>query len=100
MYGPSFTNYRDRYQTMAQDFVGGAKPGAVFMGISGEYTSFAEIAWRIDTARAAGARGQALFSYSLFDQRGYWQALRDGPYKEIATPDWPLLSAPGDAPAS
>lgn len=100
MYGPSFTNYRDRYETMARDFVSGARPGAVFMGISGEYTSFAEIAWRIDTARAAGARGQALFSYSLFDQRGYWQALRDGPYREIATPDWPLVSAPSDGPGS
>ncbi len=89
MYGPSFTLYRDRYQTMTQDFVQGAGQGGVFMGITGEYTSFTEIAWRIETARSLGARGQAFFSYRLMDERGYWQALRDGPYREPAAPDWP-----------
>lgn len=100
MYGPSFTNYRDRYDTMTQDFVAGGQPGAAVMGITGEYSTFSEIAWRIETARARGARGQALFSYRLFDQRGYWQALRDGPYREPAAPDWPALPAPGQGPGS
>ncbi len=98
MYGPSFTNYRDRYRVSAEDFVGGSRPGAVFMGISAEYSNFAEIAWRIETARACGARGQTFFSYSLVDQRGFWQALRDGPYAEVVAPDWPVISAPGEAP--
>jgi len=100
MYGASFTTYRDRFQTMTQDFVGGSRPGAVYMGIYGDYANFDDIAWRIDNARANGARGQTFFSYRLVDQHGYWPALRNGPYRELAAPDWPAVSAPGDAPGT
>jgi uncharacterized lipoprotein YddW (UPF0748 family) len=89
LYTQSVHGYRDRFEQLCHDFVGHSQPGSVFAGIQGDYTSFEEIAWRIETARAAGARGQALFSYRLFDQNGYWPHLRNGPYKNVALPDWP-----------
>ena len=89
LYTYSVHDYRDRFAQLTNDFVRNSRPGPVYIGIEGDYQSFTEIAWRIETARAAGARGQSLFSYRLFDQYNHWQALRDGPYKEVTVPDWP-----------
>ncbi len=93
LYTVSIHDYRDRFAQLTQDFVNSARPGSVVIGIEGNYDSFpdpfAEIAWRIETARQAGARGQCLFSYRLFDERNYWQALRNGPYRTPAIPNWP-----------
>ena len=93
LYGPSFTNYRDRFEILAHDFVAGSQPGAAILGITGEYDSFDEIAWRIETARTAGAQGQAILSYGALAREewaghNYWQAFRDGPYSQIAVPNW------------
>ncbi|MDI7275444.1 MAG: family 10 glycosylhydrolase [Anaerolineae bacterium] len=93
LYTASVHDYRDRFAQLSQDFVSGAQTGGVVIGIEGNYDNFAdpfaEIAWRIEAARQAGARGQCLFSYRLFDERNYWQALRDGPYRTPAAPNWP-----------
>ena len=89
LYSASIHDVRERFEVLARDFVAGSQPGGVVIGIGGDYASFAEIAGRIEVARAVGARGQALFSYRLLDERDYWRSLRDGPYQRIAIPNWP-----------
>lgn len=88
LYGSAVRDYRERYEILAHDFVDGSAPGGAILGVIGDYDSFLDIAGRIAVARAAGARGQALFSYRLFDERNYWQALRQGPYARAARPNW------------
>ena len=82
-YLSSITNDDARYETVLGDFVTRAGGEHVAAGITTSYNDFATIARRIDQARQAGAAGQALFSYGLINQHGYWDALRSGPY---ATP--------------
>ena len=82
-YLSSITNDDARYETVLGDFVTRAGGEHVAAGITTSYNDFATIARRIDQARQAGAAGQALFSYGLINQHGYWDALRNGPY---ATP--------------
>ena len=95
LYSVSFHDYPDRYKAMVQNFVQGSGSGAVIAGIQPDYTSFSDIAWRIEAARDNGAKGEAFLSYHvLWDQehtygRDYWQALADGPYQRPAVPYWP-----------
>jgi uncharacterized lipoprotein YddW (UPF0748 family) len=89
LYSPTVHDYPDRFETLARDYVAGSGPGAVFLGIGGDYGSFDAISDRIEIARRVGARGQGLFSFRLVDERNYWQQLRDGPYREPAEPNWP-----------
>jgi uncharacterized lipoprotein YddW (UPF0748 family) len=88
LYGPTTRDYLDRFEALARDHVAGTLPGGAVLGIATDYGSFNDIAARIDIARKLGARGQALFSYRGLEEHGYWQALRDGPYAEPATPNW------------
>lgn len=83
LYLASITSDDAKYQALVEDFVERAGGEHVLAGITATYDDFAVIARRIDIARAAGAAGQALFSYGHVNQRGYWEALRSGPY---ATP--------------
>ncbi|MGQ9684138.1 MAG: glycoside hydrolase family 10 protein [Anaerolineae bacterium] len=93
------TDCRPHFEALAADHVQGARPGAVFIGLSpyrgknsaGQelYWPADEVMWRIEEARRAGAHGQALFSYRVVNQQGLWQALRDGPYRSPALPNWP-----------
>jgi uncharacterized lipoprotein YddW (UPF0748 family) len=89
IYGPSFTSYSDRFEILAHDFVSGAQPGGAILGITADYASFTDLAWRIEVSRAAGAWGEALFSYGALNTRDYWNELRNGPYRRIAVPNWP-----------
>ena len=82
-YLSSITTDDMKYETVLGDFIARAGGEHVAAGITTSYDDFAVIARRIDQARQAGAAGQALFSYGLINQHGYWDALRDGPY---ATP--------------
>lgn len=83
LYLASITSDDAKYQALVEDFVARAGGEHVVAGITATYDDFAVIARRIDIARAAGAAGQALFSYGHLNQRGYWEALQSGPY---ATP--------------
>lgn len=82
-YLSSITTDDTKYETLLRDFIARAGGDHVAAGITASYDDFAVIAHRIDQARQAGAAGQALFSYGLINQHGYWDALREGPY---ATP--------------
>ena len=79
-YLSSITTDDAKYETVLGDFVARAGGEHVAAGITTSYDDFATIARRIDQARQAGAAGQALFSYGLINQHGYWDALRSGPY--------------------
>ena len=83
LYLSSITTDDMKFETLLRDFVARAGGEHVAAGITTSYDDFAPIARRIDQARQAGAAGQALFSYGLINQHGYWNALREGPY---ATP--------------
>lgn len=83
LYLGSITTDDDKYQALVEDFVARAGGDHVAAGITAAYDDFAVIARRIDLARAAGAAGQAIFSYGHVNQRGYWDDFVNGPY---ATP--------------
>jgi uncharacterized lipoprotein YddW (UPF0748 family) len=57
----------------------------VYPGISGNLSSFSDIATRIQYARDAGAAGHAIFSYGAVDEHGYWDYFANGPYAQPAT---------------
>ncbi len=88
LYGVTIHDHLDMYETLARDYVQGAQPGGVVLGIGGDYDSFSALADRIAVTRQVGARGQAFFSYGALDEHNYWPALRDGPYAEPAQPNW------------
>lgn len=88
LYVGSITGDDAHYQVLVEDFVARAGGEHVVAGISAAYDDFAALGRRIDLARAAGAAGQAIFSYGQLNQRGYWNALKQGPY---ATPAQALL---------
>ncbi|RME74919.1 MAG: hypothetical protein D6784_08990 [Chloroflexi bacterium] len=74
-----------RWQILLQDFLDDRSRGQIIAGIGGDYDSFETIARRIDTARQAGAGGQAIFSYGALERRGYFKRLAGGPYSVPAT---------------
>jgi uncharacterized lipoprotein YddW (UPF0748 family) len=74
-----------RWQTLMSDFIADSGGRQVLPGIGGSYDDFDAIAWRIEEARLAGAKGHALFSYGSLDAEGYWDDLAAGPYKVLAT---------------
>jgi uncharacterized lipoprotein YddW (UPF0748 family) len=88
IYGMTVDDHVDRFEALARDYVDGSQPGGVIVGISADYDSFAPVAQRIEIARQAGARGQALFSFRALDEHNYWPALREGPYQQPAEPNW------------
>ena len=77
-------NNPTRYQILVADFMELAQGRTVLPGIWGDYSAFSYIDERIRWAREAGARGQAIFSYRLLNQRDYWDELRNGPYARPA----------------
>jgi uncharacterized lipoprotein YddW (UPF0748 family) len=87
LYTITVQDYPDRFDVLVRDFVSSANGRHVWPGITADYASFDEIWSRIEMARQAGAAGQAIFSYSLINQRDYWDEFRDGPY-----------AAPADVP--
>jgi uncharacterized lipoprotein YddW (UPF0748 family) len=84
LYGTAVKDSRDRFRTLIQDFMSESHGRDVYAGIHADYDSFAEIQARIEMARQAGSRGQAIFAYSVVNQRGYWDEFRNGPYARPA----------------
>ncbi len=78
--GDSIPDDFERWEILMADFVAASAGRHVYPGIAGYYTDFEAIAERIEAARAAGAPGHAIFSYSALDQREYWDDLASGPY--------------------
>ena len=83
--------YYSRFYTLTQDFVDHDNGRFVLAGIYGgtdagmsHYDGFEDLAASIDLARQAGAAGQAIFSYGLIEERGYWDDFREGPYQQPA----------------
>lgn len=69
-----------RWEMLMVDFLNEANDRPVYPGIGGHYTDFDAISARIDAARAAGAQGHAIFSYSGLEANQAWAALAAGPY--------------------
>jgi uncharacterized lipoprotein YddW (UPF0748 family) len=91
LYTVTIKDYPDRFDVLVRDFVSNASGRHVWAGITADYASFDEIWSRITTARQAGASGQAIFSYSLINQRDYWDEFRKGPYAipaEVPPTSW------------
>jgi uncharacterized lipoprotein YddW (UPF0748 family) len=79
-----------RWQTLVADFQANSGGRHIVPGIGTGYCTFDEIAWRIETARALGTAGHALFSYGGLLANDYFDDLAAGPYAEPATvPDIP-----------
>jgi len=85
LYGTAVMNSRDRFSTLVTDFMAESYGRHVYAGIHANYASFSEIEARISMARRAGCQGQAIFAYSVVDEKGYWDEFRAGPYAQPAT---------------
>ncbi len=84
LYGTAVKDSRDRFRTLIEDFMSDSYGRHVYAGIHADYASFSEIQARIEMARQAGSQGQAIFAYSVVNQRGYWDDFRRGPYARPA----------------
>jgi uncharacterized lipoprotein YddW (UPF0748 family) len=84
LYGSAVKDNRERFKTLVQDFMSDSYGRHVYAGIHADYGSFSEIQARIDMARQAGSQGQAIFAYSVVNQKGYWDEFRGGPYARPA----------------
>lgn len=85
LYGTAVKDSRSRFKTLVADFSSESYGRHVYAGIHADYSSFAEIEARINMARNAGCQGQAIFAYSVVEQKGYWDEFRNGPYAQPAT---------------
>lgn len=74
-----------KWFVLMADFLAASGGRPVYPGIGGSYATFEDVAWRIETARAQGAQGHAIFSYRGLDSRGYWDDLASGPYSVPAS---------------
>lgn len=80
MYG-STGDIDARWEILLHDFLADSAGRPVYPGIGAHYQDFAAIAWRIETARAAGAQGHAIFSYGALEANDFWDELATGPYR-------------------
>ena len=87
LYGATMRAHPERYPVLARDFADGTGGRAV-LGIGADLDSFATIAAQIEAGRRASALGQAFFSYRALEEHNYWEALRNGPYRQPAAPNW------------
>ena len=69
------------FEQVVQAYAAETEGLSVYAGIGAEAIDAAEICRRIDTVRAAGLPGQALFRAALLDPINAWDALRQGPYQ-------------------
>lgn len=77
---------QSRWRTLVENFQGDSNGRFVIPGIGAGYCTFAEIEARINAARSLGTAGHAIFSYSGLASHGYFDDLRNGPYKQTAVP--------------
>jgi len=80
LYTGFIKNDEARFVTLVQDWLAQGDKGSVYPGITADYDDFSALARRIELTRQAGAKGHAIFSAGLLTRRGYWEALRQGPY--------------------
>ncbi len=84
IYGATFNSDFAKWQVLAEDHVRVQAGRQVWLGIGGDMPEFDRISERIAAARALGARGVAIWSAGAIDTRGYWDELREGPFKDPA----------------
>jgi uncharacterized lipoprotein YddW (UPF0748 family) len=70
-----------RWAILMNDFLADSRGLPVYPGIGAAADDIAPITWRIETARAAGAQGHAIFSYGALAARDFWDDLATGPYR-------------------
>ncbi len=75
----------EKWQILTADFQANRGGRFIIPGIGSDQTPFSEISARIDTARALGTAGHALFSYGALLSHGYFDDLKAGPYAEPAS---------------
>ncbi len=86
LYGCPALEDLGNWTAVVRDFQAHSARRYVLPGISAEVNNFSAIAERIAAARAAGAAGQALFSYTSLNAHNYWDDLANGPYAQPAAP--------------
>ncbi len=84
LYGTAVKSSRERFETLARDFMAESYGRHIYAGIHADYASFSEIQARIQLARRAGCQGEVIFAYSVVDGKGYWDDFRSGPYARPA----------------
>lgn len=77
---------QSKWYTLVADFQASAAGRWVIPGIGTGYSSFSEIATRIEMGRSLGTPGHALFSYGDLLSKGYFDDLANGPYAQPAVP--------------
>ncbi len=78
---------QERWRTLVEDFQAAGNGRMVIPGIGINYCTpddFAEIEARINLTRQLETAGHALFSYRSLAVKGYFDDLRDGPYRRPA----------------
>jgi uncharacterized lipoprotein YddW (UPF0748 family) len=84
LYGADAFQENWRWEDVMLQFQGRNAGRHVYPGISGNLSSFSDIAYRIQAARDAGAAGHAIFSYGAVNTHGYWDDFAAGPYAQPA----------------
>ena len=91
LYTSDILNDLPKWITRTQGFIDDAHGRWIIPGISGAYTDTAPLFDRIAAARAMGAPGVVIFSYSSLDASQFWDDLASGPFAVPATvpkPNW------------
>ncbi|HUH12311.1 MAG TPA: family 10 glycosylhydrolase, partial [Longimicrobiales bacterium] len=78
--------YGDRldFAYLADEHAAAVDTRHVYVGLTAEHIDFAELARQIERSRVAGAEGVAVLSARLLHERGWWEALRQGPFRDDA----------------
>ena len=83
----------ERWRTLVKDYLAGSNGRHIIAGIGTSFCTgndFAEIETRINEARSLGTAGHAIFSYRSLLDKGYFDDLAAGPYRNRAVlPDVP-----------
>ncbi len=74
------------WETLVSDYQAHSNGRHIVAGIGGGYCTFDEINWRIERGRQIGTAGHAIFSYSLLNNKDYWDEFTapGGPHEEPA----------------
>lgn len=70
---------RPKFDWIVDEIVRSVPGHRVVVGVYADYADFGEIRAQIAHARARGARGFAVFAYSILERRGYWDELAQLP---------------------
>jgi uncharacterized lipoprotein YddW (UPF0748 family) len=88
---PTWFWNRMRWETLVADYQADNAGRWVIPGIGVRYCTFDSIVWRIEKGRELGVPGHSIFSYSYLRDLDWFDALREGPYREpavIPVPAW------------